>query len=76
MRETLVWGLAIYGALAGFVLCWMVLIVVRSAIVTLFVCFAEDPAVLYSNRKKDFDEIADVHPQFRQVHDTLASQQQ
>merc|ERR1711971_16374 len=73
---TLVWALTAYGALVGFVLCWMVLIVVRSAITTLFVCFAEEPAALYENRREVFNEIANVKPQFKEVHDRLASRSQ
>ena len=75
VSEGLVWALCVYGCVVGFILCWLVLIVVRSAIVTLFVCFAEEPAVLYANRREDFNKIADVRPKFKEIHDNLASQQ-
>ena len=75
ISEGLVAGLTVYGCIVGFILCWMVLIVVRSAVVTLFVCFAEEPAILYANRREDFNKIADVRPQFKEIHDNLASEQ-
>ncbi len=36
ISQDLLWGLAVFSAIIGAVLCWMVLVVVRSAIVTLF----------------------------------------
>eukprot|EP01084_Bolivina_argentea_P172128 298185_1 len=71
----LLWYLTIYGAIVGFILCWLVLIVVRSAIITLFVCFAEEPQILFANRRDVYDELADVKPQFQEIHDNLASTQ-
>mmetsp|Transcript_22675 Transcript_22675/g.36245 ORF Transcript_22675/g.36245 Transcript_22675/m.36245 type:complete len:501 (+) Transcript_22675:38-1540(+) len=75
VRDVLVWGLAVYGCVVGFILCWLVLVVVRSAIVTLFVCFAEEPAILFKNRREEFNKLADVRPSIKQIHDNLATMQ-
>ncbi len=75
ISNDLVWFLAILGAILGSILCWLVLVVVRSAIVTLFVCFAEEPSILFSNRREAFNKIANVNPKFKQVHDDLSSSQ-
>ena len=72
IASDLVLGLAIYGAIAGFILCALVLGAVRSAIITLFVCWAEEPAVLYSHHQSDYNELADVREEFRGNDSILA----
>ena len=61
-------ALAIYGFFVGLLFCMTVLYVVHSAIVCLFVCYCEDPAALNDNRPEDYQRIANVSPQFRDIY--------
>eukprot|EP01083_Nonionella_stella_P237240 832438_1 len=69
VNDAMITGLATYGAVVGLIFTWLVLSNVRSAIICLFVCFAEEPAVLYQNRREDFDELAGVKDDFQQVYE-------
>eukprot|EP01083_Nonionella_stella_P237241 832439_1 len=63
-------ALGVYGAICGLVLTLLVLSTVQSAIICLFVCFAEEPAVLYQNRREEFKELADIKPEFQTVYES------
>eukprot|EP00485_Elphidium_margaritaceum_P000113 CAMPEP_0202693902 /NCGR_PEP_ID=MMETSP1385-20130828/7904_1 /ASSEMBLY_ACC=CAM_ASM_000861 /TAXON_ID=933848 /ORGANISM="Elphidium margaritaceum" /LENGTH=500 /DNA_ID=CAMNT_0049349655 /DNA_START=32 /DNA_END=1534 /DNA_ORIENTATION=- len=71
VKEVLLYSLAVYGCIVGFILCWMVLVVVRSAIVTLFVCFAEEPAILANQRREEFDKLAEARPHMKQIVENI-----
>lgn len=60
-------GLTLYGAIFGAILCSIVLSVVHSAVITLFVCFAEEPAIMEENHADDFNAIKEVRPDFGMV---------
>jgi len=64
----LVGSMAGYGFLIGFALTLTTLYVVRSAVVTLFVCFAEEPAALHQNRPEEFQRLAEARPYFREYY--------
>ena len=64
VSSTFVAWLTLSGAIAGFCMCSMVLQVVRSAIITMFVCYAEEPAILGQNHPNDWNKIKDVKPDF------------
>mmetsp|Transcript_83238 Transcript_83238/g.102010 ORF Transcript_83238/g.102010 Transcript_83238/m.102010 type:complete len:485 (+) Transcript_83238:75-1529(+) len=49
--------IGVWGFFLGYYLCVVILMVVRSSIVCLFVCFAEDPAALQENRPEEFGMI-------------------
>lgn len=53
--------LAIYGAFMGYALTVLILLVVRSGVVCLFVCFAEDPAALLANRPDAYNRLVTAH---------------
>eukprot|EP00483_Globobulimina_turgida_P013430 UN13454 len=69
-------GLAIYGFFIGFILCFTVLYTVHSAIICLFVCYAEEPAVLQSNHIHDFNRITNAKPGFASINQNRRSQPQ
>ncbi|ETO01890.1 hypothetical protein RFI_35550, partial [Reticulomyxa filosa] len=54
------WIFALLGFLIGYVLCTLVLGVIASAVVALFVCWAEDPQAMQQTHPSEFDEIS-VH---------------
>ena len=57
-------GLAVFGGFVGLILCICVLTVVKSGIVSIFVCFAEDPAMMKKNHSVEFDTLVKAHPNF------------
>merc|ERR1712003_570121 len=60
-------GLATFGTVIGLILCLCTMTVVSSAVVALFVCFAEDPAVLKKTHHEEFDMLVEAHPKFRNI---------
>lgn len=48
-------------------MCYLVLGVVGSAIISMFVCYAEDPDVMARNHPEDYEELADIRPDFKEV---------
>lgn len=66
--------LTLYGAIFGLILCSIVLQVVRSAIITLFICFAEEPAIMEENHADDFNAIKDVRPDFGILPENMDSE--
>lgn len=64
-------GLAVYGGVVGLILCICVLTVVKSGIVSLFVCFAEDPASLRRNHPEEFDTLVKAHPNFDNMAESV-----
>ena len=61
-------GLAIYGFYCGLILCHCVLMVLHSAVIAIFVCYAEDPAALYENRINAYNQIVQAKPDFGVVY--------
>ena len=66
-------GLAVYGGVVGLILCICVLTVVKSGIVSLFVCFAEDPASMKKNHPVEFDTLVQAHPNFDNMTESVAN---
>lgn len=53
----------IIGSIIGYMLCVTVLQVVRSSVVALFVCFAEDPNALSQNRPSQYKRLVETRPE-------------
>eukprot|EP01084_Bolivina_argentea_P013563 25463_1 len=68
VRTDLPIGLAVYGFFIGLIICFTVLYVVHSAIICLFVCYSEDPAVMEENHANEYHRICDAKPAFGQIH--------
>eukprot|EP01084_Bolivina_argentea_P076496 138649_1 len=66
-------GLAVYGAVVGLILCICVLTVVKSGIVAIFTCFAEDPEAMNNNHPEEFATLVSSHPNFQNISDTVPS---
>merc|ERR1712242_108109 len=66
-------ALAGTGFLIGLVLTMTTLYVVRSAVVTLFVCFAEEPAALHENRPEEFGRLTGAKPEFTEYYDNYGT---
>merc|ERR1719189_1583267 len=69
----LVGSMAGYGFLVGMMLTFTTLYVVRSAVVTLFVCFAEEPAALHENRPEEFGRLTGAKPEFTEYYDNYGT---
>merc|ERR1712083_982787 len=48
---------AFFGFLVGFYLCLTILQIVTSCVITLFVCYAEDPHAMSENRPLEYNKI-------------------
>ncbi len=60
-EDTQEWGAwAGIGAIVGFSLCLCAMVVVRSGVATIFVCFAEDPHVLRMTKRRWYVVITDA----------------
>jgi len=62
--------LACYGFLIGLVFCASVLMVLQSAVITLFVCYAEDPASMNANHPDEYNRLVAAKPEWRDVYRT------
>jgi len=62
--------LAIYGFLIGLVFCSSVLMVIASAVIALFVCYAEDPATINANHPEEYQNLSNAKPQWAEVYRT------
>eukprot|EP01083_Nonionella_stella_P002518 7236_1 len=60
-------ALAVYGGVVGCILCICTLTVVKSGIVSLFVCYAEAPAVMRRNHPEEFDKLVSANAEFGKV---------
>eukprot|EP01083_Nonionella_stella_P319037 1169034_1 len=60
-------ALAGYGFFIGFVLCFCVLMVLASAVIALFVCYAEDPAAMNQNRPEEYNRLTGAKPEWGNV---------
>jgi len=58
----LAWVLAVFGALLGYIVVVIILLVVASGVVAIFVLFAEDPAAMSENRPDEFRKLTEVSP--------------
>ena len=67
---TIAIGLAIYGFIIGLVFCHCVLMVIASAVICLFVCYSEDPAAMYRNRRDEYTRIVAAKPSWGDVYTT------
>eukprot|EP00483_Globobulimina_turgida_P001561 UN01563 len=61
-------ALAIYGFFIGLVLCHCVLMVIASAVIALFVCYAEDPAAMNQNRPEEYNRLTQAKPVWSDVY--------
>merc|ERR1712157_693594 len=64
-------GLAVYGGVVGLILCICTLTVVKSGIVTIFVCFFEDPATMRKNHAEEFETLVNAHPDFDRISESI-----
>ena len=62
--------LAVYGFLIGLVFCASVLMVIASAVIALFVCYAEDPASMNANHPDDYQRLTAAKPEWAVVYRT------
>ena len=60
-------ALAVYGGVVGLILCICTLTVVKSGIVSIFVCFAEEPAAMKNNHPQEFDKFVNAHPDLQNM---------
>lgn len=67
VADNLPLGLSGFGLVVGLILCLCTMTVVSSAIITLFVCFAEDPAVLKKTHHEEFEMLVEAHPKFADI---------
>merc|ERR1712154_565569 len=63
-------ALAWFGFFIGLIFCSCVLMVLQSAVVTLFVCYAEDPASLNSNHPEEYQGLVAAKPEWANVYRT------
>merc|ERR1712013_333220 len=70
VRTALPVGLALFGFVIGFILCRCVLQVIASAVIALFVCYAEDPASMFANRPEEYQRLLDAKPTWGDVYTT------
>jgi len=70
VREFLPVGLAVFGFFVGFILCRCILQVIASAVIALFVCYAEDPASMFANRPEEYQRLLDAKPTWGDVYTT------
>merc|ERR1712242_236785 len=63
-------ALASTGFLIGLILTMTTLYVVRSSVVALFVCFAEEPAALSENRPEEYQRLTGAQPEFQEYRQT------
>merc|ERR1712130_140724 len=70
---TLPIGLAIYGFFIGLIFCASVLMVIVSAVITLFVCYAEDPATLNKNHPNEYQRLVNAKPTWGDVYRTYGN---
>lgn len=61
--------LAATGLLIGMILTMTTLYVVRSSVVALFVCFAEEPAAMQQNRPQEFQQLTGAKPELQTFYD-------
>merc|ERR1712083_1275409 len=67
IRDNLPVALTVFGMIVGLILCLCTMTVVSSAIVSLFVCFAEDPATLKKTHHHEFETLVEAHPKFTEI---------
>merc|ERR1712087_812402 len=72
IRVTILSTLTVYGALAGLILCLCTLRVVESAIVSIFVCFAEAPAALHRNHIEEYETLVEAHSKFKTISEEVS----
>merc|ERR1719150_66936 len=60
-------ALTVFGMIVGLILCLCTMTVVSSAIVSLFVCFAEDPATLKKTHHEEYEMLVDAHSKFSDI---------
>jgi len=68
-------ALAGTGFLIGMILTMTTLYVVRSSVVALFVCFAEEPAALHENRPEEYQRLTGAKPEFQEFYNTYGTGQ-
>jgi len=76
--DSLAVGLAIFGAILGYLVVVIILLVVASGVVTIFVLFAEDPAAMNQNRPEAFQKltgVSDSMMQYAGISGTATTQQ-
>ena len=66
-------ALAGTGFLIGIILTMTTLYVVRSSVVALFVCFAEEPAALHQNRPEEYQRLTGAKPEFQEFYNTYGT---
>ena len=60
--------LAVFGFFIGLVFCQLVMYPVVSAVICLFVCYAEDPAAMNRNRPEEYNRVVEAKPSWGVVH--------
>merc|ERR1719410_53727 len=60
--------LAVYGFFIGLVFCASVLMVIASAVIALFVCYAEDPATMSQNHPEEYQNLVNAKPEWGDVY--------
>jgi len=70
VRTALPVALAVGGFFIGFILCRCMLQVIASAVIALFVCYAEDPASMFNNRPEEYQRLLDAKPTWGDVYTT------
>jgi len=68
-------ALAVGGFFVGLILCRCVLQVIASAVIALFVCYAEDPASMFANRPEEYQRLLDAKPAWGDVYTTYGGAQ-
>jgi len=66
-------ALAVYGFFIGMVFCASVLMVIASAVIALFVCYAEDPATMSQNHPDDYQNLVNAKPEWADVYRTYGN---
>jgi len=75
VRDAFPLGMAIWGFVLGFIFCRCVLQVIASAVIALFVCYAEDPASMFANRPDEYTRLVEAKPTWGDVYTTYGGAQ-
>jgi len=73
VKVTVLPVMAATGFFIGLMLTMTTLYVVRSSVVALFVCFAEEPAALHDNRPEEYQRLTGAKPEFQEFHDNYST---
>jgi len=73
VKVTVLPVMAATGFFIGLMLTMTTLYVVRSSVVALFVCFAEEPAALHDNRPEEYKRLTGAKPEFQEFHDNYST---